>query len=93
MSMYYKRKLISGVREVPHMTLAQYNTLTNKPDVWVRTDAPDSDRGISASDVEYSTGVSVKDKIDSVNAKIQRIQKTSTQTLSFSNIPSTCTGF
>lgn len=64
MSVYYNKKLISGVREVPQKTLAEYNALTNKPDLWLRTDAPESDRGISASDVEYSTGVSVEDKID-----------------------------
>lgn len=66
MSVYYNKKLISGVREVPKMTLAEYNALTNKPDVWLRTDAPESDRGITASDVEYSTGVSVEDEIDSM---------------------------
>jgi len=64
MSVYYNKKLISGVRDVPQMTLAEYNALTNKPDLWLRTDAPESDRGISASDVEYSMGVSVEDKID-----------------------------
>lgn len=65
MSVYYNKKLISGVRDVPQMTLAEYNALTNKPKLWLRTDAPESDRGISASDVEYSTGVSVEDMLDS----------------------------
>ena len=96
MSVFYNKKLISGVRDVPHMTLAEYNALTNKPDLWLRTDAPESDRGISASDVEYSTGVSVEDKIDSnygiLNAKIQRKEFLQTQNLTFDNIPSTCTG-
>ena len=64
MSLYYNKKLISGVRDVPSMTLAQYNALTNKPKLWERTDAPDSDRGINADDIEYSNGVSVKDEID-----------------------------
>ena len=71
MSMYYGKKLISGVRDVPSMTLAQYNALTNKPKLWIRTDAPDSDRGINADDIEYSNGVSVKKKIDEINTKIR----------------------
>ena len=52
MSVFYNTKLISGVREVPHLTQSEYDALTNKPDLWVRTDAPDSDRGISVSDIE-----------------------------------------
>lgn len=67
MSVFYNKKLISGVREVPKMPKAERDALTNKPDLWVRTDAPESDRGISASDVEYSTGVSVEDKIDDMD--------------------------
>ena len=68
MSVFYNKKLISGVRDVPKMTLAEYNALTNKPKLWLRTDAPESDRGISANDVEYSTGVSVEDKIDTISS-------------------------
>ena len=66
MSVYYKGKLISGIREIPHFTLAEYNALTNKPDLWIRTDAPDSDRGIDADDIEYDENNSVKDKIDNI---------------------------
>lgn len=65
MSLYYNKKLISGVRDVPSMTLAQYNALTNKPKLWIRTDAPDSDRGIDADDIEYDSSNSVGDMIDS----------------------------
>ena len=57
MSVYYKGKLISGIREIPHLTLSEYNALGVKPDMWVRTDAPDSDRGIDADDVLYGGGV------------------------------------
>jgi len=67
MSLYYDKKLVSGVRDIPSMTLAQYNALTNKPKLWIRTDAPSGDRGINADDIEYSNGVSVKDKIDDNN--------------------------
>ena len=67
MSLYYDKKLVSGVRDIPSMTLAQYNALTNKPKLWIRTDAPDSDRGINADDIEYDNGVSVKEAIDGVS--------------------------
>jgi hypothetical protein len=66
MSLYYNGKLQSGVRDIPSMTLSEYNLLTNKPKLWIRTDAPDGDRGINADDIEYSDGISVKDKIDSL---------------------------
>ena len=64
MSLYYNKKLISGVRDVPSMTLAQYNALTNKPKLWIRTDAPSGDRGINADDIQYDSNTSVKEKID-----------------------------
>lgn len=67
MSLYYKQKLISGVRDVPSMTLAQYNALTNKPKLWERTDAPEGDRGINADDIQYDSDTSVKEKIDGDN--------------------------
>lgn len=63
MSLYYKQKLISGVRDVPSMTLAQYNALTNKPKLWIRTDAPESDRGINADDIQYEGNISVSDML------------------------------
>ena len=78
MSLYYNKKLISGVRDVPSMTLAQYNALTNKPKLWIRTDAPDSDRGINADDIEYSNGVSVKEALDDV-VKIVTISGTTNE--------------
>lgn len=67
MSLYYEKKLISGVRDVPSMTLAQYNALTNKPKLWIRTDAPDSDRGINADDIQYDNNNSVKDMLQFVD--------------------------
>ena len=66
MSVYYKGKLISGIREIPHLTQSEYDALTNKPDLWIRTDAPDSDRGIDADDIDYDENNSVKDKIDNI---------------------------
>lgn len=67
MSLYYNKKLISGVRDVPSMTLAQYNALTNKPKLWIRTDAPSGDRGINADDIQYDGNTSVGDKIDELD--------------------------
>lgn len=69
MSLYYKQKLISGVRDVPSMTLAQYNALTNKPKLWIRTDAPEGDRGINADDIQYDNGT-VKEALDAKDITI-----------------------
>ena len=45
-NMYYgdgtNKRLLSGIAQVPRLTLAQYQALTVKPRFWVRTDAPET---------------------------------------------------
>ena len=60
-SLYYNKKLMNSL---PEYSLAQYNALTNKPDYWVRNDAPSGDRGINAQDIAYDSNTSVKAEID-----------------------------
>ena len=54
--LYYKGKLISGIAKIPRLTLNDYNALTVKPEVWIRTDAPESYKKITASDVSFTSG-------------------------------------
>lgn len=55
---------VSGLNSVPELTLAQYNALNVKPKFWVRTDAPESYKKLSADQVSYDSNNTVKDKID-----------------------------
>ena len=48
---------------------------------------------LNADDIAYSSGVSAKDKIDTVNSKIQKKDFLNTSSLTFNNIPQTCRGF
>lgn len=61
------KKLLSGIAKVPRLTLAQYNALTVKPEFWIRTDAPESYKKLSADQVSYDSNTTVKDKLDQKN--------------------------
>ena len=54
--------------DVPKLTLAQYQDLAIKPKFWIRTDAPQSYTTISATQVDVTDSVSVKDYLDNLDA-------------------------
>ena len=72
-NLYYKGKLISGIAKIPRLTLSDYNALTVKPEVWIRTDAPESYKKVTASDVSYDntssglTATDIQSAIDEIN--------------------------
>lgn len=61
---FYNGKPLNPNRGLPTMTYAQAEDcgLTESERLWCRTDGEDTP--ITAEDIPYSTGVSVKDKID-----------------------------
>ena len=69
MALYKDGNPVSGINSIPRLTLAQYNALNVKPEFWVRTDAPESYKKLSADQVSYDSNNTVKDKIDSDNTK------------------------
>lgn len=76
MALYKDGNPVSGLNSIPRLTLAQYNALNVKPEFWIRTDAPESYKKLSADQVSYDSNNTVKDKIDSIELK--RIDKTYT---------------
>jgi len=66
MALYKDGNPVSGLNSIPRLTLAQYNALNVKPEFWVRTDAPESYKKLSADQVSYDSNNTVKDKIDSI---------------------------
>ena len=65
---------VSGIimNLIPSYTLAEYNALTHKPLLWVRTDEEYAQ--IPSADVSYGNG-SVKDALDNVKDEISTLQK------------------
>lgn len=84
MALYNNGNPVSGLNSVPRLTLAQYNALNVKPEFWIRTDAPESYKKLSADQVSYDSNNTVKDKIDEVDNKewtlIDTISVTTTET-------------
>lgn len=70
MALYNDGKPVSGLNSIPRLTLAQYNALNVKPKFWVRTDAPESYKKLSADQVSYDSNNTVKDKIDDISTDI-----------------------
>ena len=70
MALYKDGNPVSGINSIPRLTLAQYNALTVKPEVWIRTDAPESYKRLSADEVSYDSNNTVEDAIDSINDAI-----------------------
>lgn len=68
MANYLNGKPLSGLNSIPRLTLAQYNALNVKPEFWVRTDAPESYKKLSADQVSYDSNNTVKDALDIVTA-------------------------
>lgn len=66
MAFYQDGKPVSGLNSIPRLTLAQYNALNVKPEFWVRTDAPESYKKLSADQVSYDSNNTVEDKLDEV---------------------------
>lgn len=66
MALYKDGNPVSGLNSIPRLTLAQYNALNVKPEFWVRTDAPESYKKLSADQVSYDSNNTVKDKIDTL---------------------------
>lgn len=64
---FYNGKPLNPNRGLPTMTYAQAEDcgLTESERLWCRTDGEDTP--ITADDIPYSTGVSVKNKIDDMN--------------------------
>lgn len=69
MALYKDGNPISGLNSIPRLTLAQYNALNVKPEFWVRTDAPESYKKLSADQVYYDSNNTVKDKLDELDDK------------------------
>ena len=69
MALYKDGNPVSGLNSIPRLTLAQYNALNVKPEFWVRTDAPESYKKLSADQVSYDSNTTVKDKIDELDDK------------------------
>ena len=67
MALYKDGNPVSGLNSIPRLTLAQYNALNVKPEFWVRTDAPESYKKLSADQVSYDSNTSVKEKIDEID--------------------------
>lgn len=69
---FYNGKPLNPNRGLPTMTYAQAEDcgLTESERLWCRTDGEDTP--ITAEDIPYSTGVSVKDKIDEITLTIQQ---------------------
>lgn len=76
MALYKDGNPVSGLNSIPRLTLAQYNALNVKPEFWVRTDAPESYKKLSADQVSYDSDNTVKDKID--NKVISYVDVTAT---------------
>lgn len=68
MAYYMDGNPVSGLNSIPRLTLAQYNALNVKPEFWVRTDAPESYKKLSADQVSYDSNNTVKDKIEITKA-------------------------
>ena len=73
MALYKDGNPVSGLNSIPRLTLAQYNTLNVKPEVWIRTDAPESYKRLSADEISYDntdsglTATEVQSAIDEIN--------------------------
>ena len=67
MALYKDGNPVSGLNSIPRLTLAQYNALNVKPEFWVRTDAPESYKKLSADQVSYDSNNTVKDMLDFAN--------------------------
>lgn len=78
MSLYYNKELVDGVEELPRLTQAEFDNLPleQKPKMWIKRNATETDRGITGSDVEYDNSVSgltatnVQDAIDEVEGDL-----------------------
>lgn len=70
MALYKDGNPVSGLNSIPRLTLAQYNALNVKPEFWVRTDAPESYKKLSADQVSYDSNNTVEDMIASITSSI-----------------------
>ena len=68
MALYKDGNPVSGINSIPRLTLAQYNALNVKPEFWVRTDAPESYKKLSADQVSYDSNNTVEDMIDELSS-------------------------
>lgn len=66
MALYKDGNPVSGLNSIPRLTLAQYNALNVKPKFWIRTDAPESYKKLSADQVSYDENNTVEDMIDDI---------------------------
>lgn len=60
MSLYYNKELVDGVEELPRLTEEEFLAIpiAERPRIWVKRNATETDRGITASDVEYDNTTS-----------------------------------
>lgn len=72
MSTYLNKNMIDGVEELPRLTEEEFEAIpvAERPKIWVKRNATETDRGITAEDVQYSSTQSTKDKIDSMITSI-----------------------
>lgn len=92
MALYKDGNPVSGLNSIPRLTLAQYNALNVKPEFWVRTDAPESYKKLSADQVSYDSNNTVKDKIDSFGVVVGQLASTANAWSSYYDLPSGFTG-
>ena len=67
MATYINKTMIDGVEELPRLTEEEFLAIpvAERPKIWVKRNATETDRGITAEDVQYSSTQNVKEKIDS----------------------------
>lgn len=88
MALYKDGNPVSGLNSIPRLTLAQYNALNVKPEFWVRTDAPESYKKLSADQVSYDSNTTVKDKIDSFGVVVGQLASTAGSWTPYIDLPS-----
>ena len=79
---------VSGIimNLIPSYTLAEYNALTHKPLLWVRTDEEYAQ--IPSTDVSYGSG-SVKDALDDLNTAVDLCECLVVSATSVNSLPVT----
>ena len=96
MATYLNKNLIDGVEGLPRLTQAEFDLLplAQKPSLWIKRNATETDRGITAEDVEYDNSASelqatdVQAAIDELEENIEEIP-TDAEHLPYSSTQST----
>lgn len=73
MALYIDKSMVDGVEELPRLTQEEFEAIpvAERPKIWVKRNATETDRGITAEDVQYSSTQNAKQKIDEVNSSVK----------------------